>query len=168
MYEKIMIFGCCGCGKTTLSKKIQEITHLPLIHLDLLNWKEDWQSISPIEFNSLLEKELKKPCWIIEGLYTNTIEKRINYCDTIIYMDFSRWVCLYNVIKRVIKNYGKSRNGMPANCPEKFDYKFLKCIWNYNKKYRKKYLSMLKNIDNKNVFILRNRKDCQHLIYKIK
>ena len=105
---------------------------------------------------------------IIEGLYTNTIEKRINYCDTIIYMDFSRWVCLYNVIKRVIKNYGKSRNGMPANCPEKFDYKFLKCIWNYNKKYRKKYLSMLKNIDNKNVFILRNRKECQHLIYKIK
>ena len=83
-------------------------------------------------------------------------------------MDFSRWVCLYNVIKRVIKNYGKSRNGMPANCPEKFDYKFLKCIWNYNKKYRKKYLSMLKNIDNKNVFILRNRKECQHLIYKIK
>ena len=95
MYEKIMIFGCCGCGKTTLSKKIQEITHLPLIHLDLLNWKEDWQSISPIEFNSLLEKELKKPCWIIEGLYTNTIEKRINYCDTIIYMDFQDgYVCI--------------------------------------------------------------------------
>lgn len=168
MYTRIMIFGCCGCGKTTFSKKIQEITHLPLIHLDSINWTDNWQALPPSKFDTLLAKEVQKPRWIIEGLYNRTVETRIHHCDTIIYMDFPRWFCLHNVIKRLIKNYGKSRDGMPVNCPEKFDYKFLKCIWNYNKKYRPKYLNMLNNINDKAVFILKNQKDCNLLIQKLK
>ena len=168
MYNKIMIFGCCGCGKTTLSKEIQNVTQLPLIHLDSINWTDNWNALSPSEFDSLLVKEMQKPYWIIEGLYNRTVEARIHYCDTIIYMDFPRWFCLHNVIKRVIKNYGKSRDGMPDNCPEKFDYAFLKCIWNYNKKYRQKYLTLLKNIVDKKVFILRSQKDCKFLVQRLK
>jgi len=30
-------------------------------------------------------------------------------------------LCVYGVIKRVIKNYGKSRFDMGGYCPEKFD-----------------------------------------------
>lgn len=42
MIQRIMIIGCCGSGKSTLSKKIQEIIKLPLIHLDKGCFGHDW------------------------------------------------------------------------------------------------------------------------------
>lgn len=47
-----------------------------------------------------------------------TIPLRLKYCDTVIYMDFSRTICVYGAIKRVVKNYGKSRLDMGGYCPE--------------------------------------------------
>lgn len=95
MIKRIMIFGCCGCGKTTLSKKIQNITNLPLIHLDSINWQDNWRALPTSEFDSIVKKEVKKTEWIIEGLYIHNLETRIQYADTIIYLDSPRWLCIY-------------------------------------------------------------------------
>ncbi len=168
MYKRITVFGCCGCGKTTLAKEIHNITHIPLINLDYLNWRNNWTPVPESEFDLLLANELQKESWIIEGLYNRTISARINSSDTIIYMDFSRIFCIVNVIKRVIKNYGKCRDGMPDGCFERFDFPFLKCIWKYNKKYRKKYLEMLNNTKDKNIIIIRSKKERRLLIDDIK
>ena len=42
--KKIMIIGCCGSGKTTLAKKLSNKLNLPLIHLDKLNWRDNWHN----------------------------------------------------------------------------------------------------------------------------
>ena len=107
--KKIMIIGCCGSGKTTLAKKLSNKLNLPLIHLDKLNWRDNWKNISKEEFDDLLWAEVVKSTWIIDGNYERTIPLRLKYCDTVIYMDYSRISCLYGVIKRVVTGYGKSR-----------------------------------------------------------
>jgi adenylate kinase family enzyme len=41
-YSKILIIGCPGAGKTTLSHKISEQSNLPITHLDHLYWQPKW------------------------------------------------------------------------------------------------------------------------------
>ncbi len=119
------------------------------------------------EFNSLLEEELKKDNWIVDGNYNRTIKQRIDKCDTVIYLDYSRLTCLRGVIKRVIGNYGKVRSDMGEGCPEKFDFEFLKWIWNFNRQYRNNYYTLLDNLEDKKVLIFKNRKQCSAFINNI-
>ncbi|MBP3911226.1 MAG: topology modulation protein [Niameybacter sp.] len=162
--KKIMIIGCCGSGKTTLAKKLSNKLNLPLIHLDKLNWRDNWQNISKEEFDDLLWAEVIKPTWIIDGNYERTIPLRLKYCDTVIYMDYSRISCLYGVIKRVVMGYGKSRPDMGGYCPERFDFDFIKFVWNFNKNNRKRYYDILSSKEDIQVIILRNRRQAAHFL----
>ena len=99
-----MIIGGNGCGKTTLAKKLADKLQLPLTHIDVLYWKDNWQVVPNEEFDSLLMQEVTKPRWIIDGNNTRTIPMRLKYCDTVIFMDFSRIRCIYGAIKRIIQN----------------------------------------------------------------
>nr|WP_308743426.1 AAA family ATPase [uncultured Anaerocolumna sp.] len=159
--ERILIIGGNGCGKTTLAQKLALKLELPLIHLDVLYWRDNWKNASKDEFDELLMKELSKPKWIIDGNMNRSIPLRLKYCDTVIYMDFSRTMCVYGAIKRVVKNYGKSRFDMGGYCPEKFNkekIEFIKSIWNHDKTNRKRFYDMLNNESAVNKIVLKNRR----------
>lgn len=68
-----MIIGGNGSGKTTFSKILCEKLKLPLIHLDVLYWRDNWQPASQDEFDELLMRELTKPKWIMDGNISRTI-----------------------------------------------------------------------------------------------
>ncbi|MEG0320030.1 MAG: EutP/PduV family microcompartment system protein [Niameybacter sp.] len=162
--QKIMIIGCCGSGKTTLTKQLSNKFNIPSIHLDKLNWRDNWENISSEAFDQLLAAEVVKSEWIIDGNYNRTIPTRMAYCDTIIYLDYPRLTCLYGVIKRVVTGYGKSRPDMGGYCPERFDWDFLKFVWHFNKNNRKKYYDLLRNQKDIKVIILRNRRQAAAFI----
>ena len=156
--EKVLIIGCSGAGKSTLARTMAEKTGLPLIHLDKLFWRENWQHISRDEFDVLLQQELEKEQWILDGNYDRTLTVRLRYCDTVLYLDYPRWQCLLGVIKRVVTTYGKVRPDMSDGCPERFDWEFMKWIWNYNKEHRAELYRILGETENVQVVVLKNRK----------
>ena len=158
--ERVIIIGCGGAGKSTLARKLGEKTGLPVIHLDRIFWSPgNWQHLLKEEFDALLMTELEKPVWILDGNFNRTMELRLEKCDTVIYLDYSRWVCLLQWIKRVITNWGKARQDMAPGCAEWFDPEFAGWIWNFNKTYRKNYYEMLAAHREKTVLIFKNR--CQ-------
>lgn len=162
--ERVIIIGCGGSGKSTLSRILSEKTDLPIVHLDKLFWKEGWINIPREEFNILLMKELQKDKWIIDGNYDRTLEARIKRCDTIIYLDYPRRTSLFGVIKRVISSYGKVRPDMADGCPERFDLEFIKWIWNFNKEHREKFYKIIEKQKDKEIYIFSNRKECNEFI----
>lgn len=39
--KKIIVIGCPGSGKSTFSRNLSKCLDIPVIHLDILNWKSD-------------------------------------------------------------------------------------------------------------------------------
>ena len=156
--ERIVIIGCGGAGKSTLARKLGEKTGLPVVHLDKLFWKPGWVETSREEFDALLAQELAKDQWIMDGNFNRTMPERMKRCDTIIYLDFSRFACLMGVLKRVITTYGKVRPDMGEGCPERIDLDFLKWVWNFNKNKRESYYKLLNEAENVETIVLKNRR----------
>ena len=53
---KVIIVGCPGAGKSTFARKLNQITNLPLYHLDMLWHKPDRTNISKEKFDEELKK----------------------------------------------------------------------------------------------------------------
>ena len=156
--KRILIIGCGGAGKSTLARQLGEKLEIPVVHLDKLYWHPGWVESSKEEIDAKIMAEMEKPCWIIDGNYNRTIPMRLKYCDTVIYLDFSRMACVLGVLKRVITTYGKVRPDMGEGCPERFDWEFMKWIWGFNKKNREKYYRMLNEAEGVETVVLKNRR----------
>ncbi len=164
---RIVIFGCGGSGKSTLALQLGKQLKLPVIHLDQLYWRPGWKHITDEEFDVLLQQELIKKDWIMDGNYNRTLPLRMEYSDIILYLDFSRLTCLRGAIRRVIKNHGKTRQDMGVDCPERFDLEFLSWIWNFNKNNRKRYYQILSELQGKEVHVLKKREEIKGLITQL-
>ena len=162
--ERVMIIGCGGAGKSTLARKLGEKTGLPVVHLDQIWWSPgDWVHMARAEFDRLLLEEMEKDRWILDGNYNRTLELRLERADTVIYLDFTRWQCLWGWIGRVIKNWGHAREDMAPGCCEWFDPEMAGWIWNFNQENRQKYLKKLSGW-NGEVYILHNRREVKRFL----
>lgn len=165
--ERILLIGCSGSGKSTLARKLGEKLGLPVVHLDQLWWKPGWIESDREEFDAKLTAELEKPRWIIDGNFNRTLPMRLAKCDTVIYLDFNRFVCLRSAFKRVVSSLGKTRPDMGAGCPEKFDPQFMKWIWNYNKANRGNNYRLLGEAKHARSIILKSRRQVRKWLASI-
>ena len=134
--KRILVIGCGGAGKSTLAKQLGETLSLPVHHLDKLWWKPGWVEESVERFDAELAKILKQDRWIIDGNYNRTLPERLKYADTVIFLDYSPWICLMRALKRIFRWHGRVRPDMGAGCPERLDLEFLRYIWTYNRRMR--------------------------------
>ena len=156
--QRVVIIGCGGAGKSTLARQLGQITGLPVVHLDKLFWRPDWQSVSRAEFDRLHREAISAEEWIMDGNFDRTMEERIARCDTVIYLDFSRFACLLGVFKRILTTYGTVRPDMGEGCPERFDWEFLSWVWNFNKNKREANYRRLNEAQGVQTIVLKNRR----------
>lgn len=162
--KRVIIIGCGGAGKSTLAQQMGQKTGIPVVHLDKLFWKPGWVERTPEEFDPMLQQELEKDAWIMDGNFNRTMPQRVERCDTIIYLDFSRIACLLGVIKRVITTYGTVRPDMGEGCPERIDFEFLKWVWTFNKNKRERYYRLLNEATHAQTIVLKNRRSVKRFL----
>lgn len=166
--ERVMIIGCGGAGKSTLARQMGEKTGLPVVHLDQIWWAPgNWQHVDREEFDRQLQLEMEKPYWILDGNFNRTIEQRLDACDTVIYLDLPRVVCIFSWLGRVIKNWGHYRQDMTPGCTEWFDPEFFLWLWNFNKNNRQRYYQLLEAQKGKRVHILRSRRAVKRFLKEL-
>ncbi len=164
-----MIIGCGGSGKSTLSKKVHEITGIPLIHLDQVFWSPGWIETQRYAWVEKNRQIIQNDSWILDGNYGSTMDMRIEAADTIVFLFRPSYVCLYRALKRTLLNFGKTREDLPAGCPDKFELKFFHYIAMYNKTRAPGILKKLKACENdKQISILKNDKAVNDFILKLK
>lgn len=147
--KRILILGAYGSGKTTFGCALSELLKIPVHHLDRYYWKENWQIPSLEEWTDVNQKIIKQEVWIIEGNYLKTLDYRIKECDTIIYLETNKWLCIYRVLKRTLLNVGRQRKDLPDGCIDRINFAFLKSVFLFDKNIRPIIFKRLKKSNHK-------------------
>lgn len=99
--QRILIIGNGGTGKSTLADKLSKNLGIPVTHLDLLSWKDNYERISEKIFRKDLDEKLNCDEMIIEGwAYHSTMYERLKWADAVIYLKFPLQYCLNSVFER--------------------------------------------------------------------
>ncbi len=165
--QRVLIIGSPGAGKTTFAKALSQHLQLPLVHLDKLFWRGEWEQTPKEEFDAALQRELEQPQWIIDGNYFRTLDQRLAVCDTVIWLDLPTVVCLWRVIKRFLKHWGKSREDMGGNCVERLNKErlaFFYYVLTFRRRYDKQMNDLLKTRSHMQVIHLQTKKQVKKVL----
>ena len=152
--KKVIVIGCPGSGKSTVSRALHNKTGIPLYHLDMMYWNADKTTVEKSVFLERLSDVLEKNEWIIDGNYGSTMELRMAACDTVIFLDYPLDVCLDGIRERS----GKPRSDMPWIETEE-DLEFVEFIKSYSEQQKPKVLELLEKYGDKNIVIFKSREE---------
>ena len=164
-YNRIILIGSPGSGKSWLAKRIADITGYKLYHLDkefhLPNWQRPHRDI----WVEKQEKMISGKKWIIDGHYNNTIELRYAAADLVIFLDINPFVCMWGAAKR----QGKKRSDFPDYLtePKVFSRLFLnfcKDIWTFPKWGRRTVKNLREQYPKKEFLHIRSRRQIKKLL----
>lgn len=160
--KKILIIGSGGAGKSTMARRLNEATGIETIHLDKVFWRPNWIETPKDEWEKTVENLLKKDSWIMDGNFSGTMEMRFAACDTVIFLDMPRTICLWQAYKRFLFYNGNNRPDMAEGCGETFDLKFYKWIWDFPKRSKPKVEAFIKQFqDTKEIIRLTTKKEIE-------
>ncbi len=142
--KKIMVIGSGGAGKSTFAVKLGQMLNIEVIHLDSLYWQPGWVKLANDAWDATLAALLAREAWIMDGNYTRTLALRLAACDTVIFLDLARTVCLWRILRRRLRYWHGVRPDMGAGCEERVTLEFARWVWDYPRRVRPKVLALLR------------------------
>lgn len=167
--KKIIVLGNSGSGKSTFTTILANKLHIDFLHLDPLVYKYTWDKPEYKEMEEKVERLLLKDSWIIDGNFLYNAQSRFKECDSIVFLDLNRFVCINSVIKRHKKYKGKHRDSRSDDCDERLTLSYLKWVLkDFYKTSRKIILKYIKDNPDKHVVILKSRRQVNKYLKEVK
>lgn len=134
--QRILVIGCSGGGKSTLSMKLSAAFDLEYVSFDRdVRWQPGWVSRGKADQRRILERLVQSDRWVMDGTSPSTFDIRLPRTDLLIWIRVARRTALMGMAQRVLKYLGTVRPDMAAGCPERWpDREFLSYIWHFEKK----------------------------------
>ena len=109
--RKVAVFGNAGGGKSTLARRLAEITGLPLYPIDMIQFPDGYRpdakdggKIAHEEYLKLHADLLRRDQWIIDGYGSvPSAWERFAAADTLVYIDLPLLTHYWWVTKRLLK-----------------------------------------------------------------
>src|SRR5712664_2637096 len=105
--KRVVILGRGASGKSTLARRLGEITGLPVIGLDKVFLLPGLAATPRDQWVAVQEKLVARDGWIKDGWIMDgdlgpydAVEVRLRAADTIIFLDFSLVRCAWRAIRR--------------------------------------------------------------------
>jgi adenylate kinase family enzyme len=166
--KRVVVIGSGGSGKSTFSKRLGEITGLPVVHLDALFWRPNWTRTPKDEWHETVCREAAREEWIMDGNFGGTRKVRLEAADTIVLLDLPRWLCMYSIVKRTIMYRNRTRPDMAEGCKERLDLEFILWVWNYPTSGRTRTLTDISQLTGKRVEVLKSRAEVDRFLEQVK
>jgi adenylate kinase family enzyme len=116
--KRVAVFGNTGGGKSTLARRLAELTRLPLYPLDLIQFKAGGDKVPHDEYLKTHADILRREEWIIDGYgCAASAWQRFAAADTLIHLDLPVSTHLWWVTKRFIEGLFVNPEGWPENSP---------------------------------------------------
>jgi len=122
---RIVVLGCAGNGKTTLSHQLGQRSGAPVICLDAI-WQPGWGPADVPTFRALMKDAHAGDSWISDGNFAiATFDIRLPRATLVVWLDRPRLLCAGRSIRRVFHRGEEHRIGNLA--------KVLRFIWNFDR-----------------------------------
>jgi adenylate kinase family enzyme len=124
--SKVAVFGNAGGGKSTLARRLAEITGLPLFVLDIVQFpggryrpeEKDGGKIPPEAYLKIHREILARDRWIVDGFDNAALAwERFAAADTLVYVDLPLLTHYWGVTKRFAAGQFRNPKGWPENSP---------------------------------------------------
>ena len=96
--RRVLVVGCCGSGKSSLSKALAARLGVPWIELDALHHGPAWEPRST--FAADVDTATQKESWIVDGNYSAVRELLWSRADTVIWLDLPLWLVEWRLVRR--------------------------------------------------------------------
>ncbi|MBD2533723.1 adenylate kinase [Nostoc flagelliforme FACHB-838] len=160
--KKVAVFGNTGGGKSTLSKRLSQITGLPLHILDKIEFHPGGAKVPHEDYKRIHQEILHTERWIIDGFGSmETLWPRLDDADTLVFVDLPLYVHFWWVTKRFITGYFQPPEGWPQNSPIlRSSLSSYRVLWLCHKYLTPKYSEYIQQAQsNKNVYHIRSIKE---------
>ncbi|MDY0075408.1 MAG: hypothetical protein WC992_04275 [Acholeplasmataceae bacterium] len=124
---KIAVIGHSSSGKSTFSKRLAGVYHLPILHIDKIFFEANWVERDKKVVEEEIRSFMKGGSWIIDGFYRRLATERFDEADQIFLFNFNRFKCLYGAIVRRFKYHNQTRDSVCEGCKEKLNLSFI--LW---------------------------------------
>jgi adenylate kinase family enzyme len=144
--KRVMIVGGPGSGKSTLARLLGERTGLPVFHMDLIHWQDNWVERTKAEKIPLARAVEAREEWVFEGNMSATNSSRLARADTLIWLDLPVGLRLWRVTKRLFRYLGQARPDLPPGCRERLHpqtWAFYRLIWSTRHSARAKITALI-------------------------
>lgn len=116
--RRVAVFGNAGGGKSTLARKLAELTGLPLYPLDLVQFRPGGGEVPPDEYAKAHAELLRRDAWIIDGYGSvKSAWERFDVADTLVYVDLPLSTHVRWVTKRLVQGIIRTPEGWPEGSP---------------------------------------------------
>jgi adenylate kinase family enzyme len=116
--KRVAVFGNAGGGKSTLAKRLADLTRLPLYPLDMIQYRTGGGAVPHEEYLQAHADLLRKDEWIIDGFgCAASAWERLSKADTLVYIDLRLGTHYLWVTKRLIKGLFVTPEGWPDGSP---------------------------------------------------
>jgi adenylate kinase family enzyme len=167
--RRVLVIGSGGSGKSTVATQLGELLELEVSHLDKFYWRAGWVEPSFDEWIKTVTELTDRDSWIIDGNYSRTLELRLRKCDTIVFLDLPRVLCLWRILKRYVLYRNGTRPDMAEGCRENLNFEFISWVWNYPRRSRPKVIKLLREHEGeKQIFWLRSRDEVKQFLSRLR
>lgn len=168
--KKVAVFGNAGGGKSTLSKKISEITGIPLHVLDKIQYQPGGVAVPSEEYQRIHEHILATDHWIIDGFgCPETLWLRLDAADSLVFVDLPLSRHFWWVTKRMLTGSFNPPVGWPENSPIwKSSMTSYRVLWLCHQFLTPKYRQYIENAKTtKDVYHLRSPQEITDFLTSI-
>jgi len=163
--RRILVIGSGGAGKSTVARRLGHSLGIEVHHLDKYYWKPGWIESPPDEWLQTVAKLIDRESWIIDGNYGGSLKLRLQKCDTIVFLDMPRLLCLWRIVKRRFLYRNGGRPDIVEGCPEKLDFEFVSWVWNFSQRSRPKVVRLIaEHAEGKRVVWLRSQAEVESFL----
>src|SRR3712207_5102047 len=99
--QRILVAGVTGVGKTTLARRIADLTGAPYTEIDSLYHGPNWTYLET--FPEDVRRLAAQPAWVTEWLYRSARPVLAARADTVVWLDLPTRVMLTRLVRRTVR-----------------------------------------------------------------